>query len=111
MCPLSIYCVLSTPLAGGVRVTLQMAHLSSPLSKQYARAVRCTVLIIPYTRSFPCTLTLRRSRVSGRKKIAPAANISSSKYYIHYVPEPTCRGSVFLYMPPLAIKGEACDDT
>ena len=79
--------------------------------KQCARAARRTVLIIPYTRSLPCTPRLRRSRVSGHKKIAPAANISSSKYYIHYVPEPTCRGSVFLYMPPLAIKGEACDDT
>jgi hypothetical protein len=32
MCPLSIYCVLSTPLAGGVRATLQTAHLSNPLS-------------------------------------------------------------------------------
>jgi hypothetical protein len=38
--------------------------------------------------------------VTGRKKIAPAANISGSKYYIRYVPEPTCRGSVPLYMPP-----------
>jgi hypothetical protein len=32
MCPLSIYCVLSTPLAGSVRATLQTAHLSNPLS-------------------------------------------------------------------------------
>jgi hypothetical protein len=111
MCPLSIYCVLSTPLAGGARATLQTAHLSSPLSKQCTRAARCTVLIIPYTRSFPCTPMLHRSRVSGRKKIAPAANISSSKYYICYVPGPTCRGSVLLYMPPLAIKGEACNVT
>jgi hypothetical protein len=46
-----------------------------------------------------------------RKKVAPAANISSSKYYICYVPGPTCRGSVPLYMPPLAIKGEACNVT
>jgi hypothetical protein len=79
--------------------------------KQCARAARRTVLIIPYTRSFPCTLRLRRSQTSGRKKIAPAANISSSKYYIYYVPGPTCRGSVPLYMPPLAIKGEACNVT
>jgi hypothetical protein len=53
---------------------------------------------------------LRRSRMSGRKKIALAANISSSKYYIYYVPVPTCRGSVPLCMPPLAIKGEACNE-
>jgi hypothetical protein len=79
--------------------------------KQCARAARRTVSIIPYTRSFPCTSILRRSRISGCKKIAPAADISSSKYYIRYVPEPTCRGSVPLYMPPLAIKGEACNVT
>jgi hypothetical protein len=69
------------------------------------------VSIIAYTRSFPCTPILRRSRMSGRKKIAPAANISSSKYYIRYVPRPTCRGSVPLYVPPLSIKGEACSVT
>jgi hypothetical protein len=68
--------------------------------KQYARAVRRTVLIISCTRSFRSTPILRRSRMSGRKKIAPATNISSSKYYISYVPGPTCRGSALLYMPP-----------
>ena len=79
--------------------------------KQCARAVGSIVSIITYTESSPCTPILRRSRVSGRKEIAPAANISSSKYYICYVPGPTCRGSVPLYMPPLAIKGEACSIT
>jgi hypothetical protein len=79
--------------------------------KQCARAARRTVSIIPYTRSFPCTPRLRRSRMSGRKKIAPTANISSSKYYNRYVPGPTCRGSVPLYMPSLAIKGETCSVT
>jgi hypothetical protein len=72
--------------------------------KQCARAARRTVSIIPYTRSFPCTLRLGRSRMSGFKKIAPAANIGSSKYYIRCVPGPTCRGSVPLYMPPLRYK-------
>jgi hypothetical protein len=79
--------------------------------KQCARAARRTVFIIPYTRSFPYTPMQRRSQMSGRKKIAPLANISGSKYYICYVPGPTCRGSVLLYMPPLAIKGEACNVT
>jgi hypothetical protein len=100
MCPHDIYCVMSIPLAGGARATLQMAHLSSPLSKQYAPAARCAVLI-PYARSFPCTPRLRRSRVSGRKKIAPAEDIGS---YIRYVPGPTCRGSEPLYVPPLNYK-------
>jgi hypothetical protein len=79
--------------------------------KQYARAARRTVLIIPCTRSFPCTPILRRSRMSGRKKIALAANISSSKYYICCVLGPTCRGSALLYMPLFATKGEACNVT
>jgi hypothetical protein len=79
--------------------------------KQYARAARSTVSIVTYTGSFPCTSILRRSRMSGRKKIAPATNISCSKYYIRYVPEPTCRGSIPLYMSPLAIKREACTVT
>jgi hypothetical protein len=49
----------------------------------------------------PCTPRLRRSPVSGRKKIAPAEDISS---YIRYVPWPTCRGSVLLYMSPFNYK-------
>jgi hypothetical protein len=72
--------------------------------KQCARAAWRTVPIIPYTRSFPCTPRLCRSRMSRFKKIAPAANISGSKYYIRYVPRPTCRGSVSLYVPPLSYK-------
>jgi hypothetical protein len=79
--------------------------------KQCARAARLTVLIISYTRSFPYTPILRRSRMSGRKKIAPATNICGSKCYIRYVLGPTCWGSVPLCMPPLAIKGEACNVT
>jgi hypothetical protein len=49
----------------------------------------------------PSTPRLRRSRVSGRKKIAPAEDISS---YIRYVLGPTCRGSVLLYMSPFNYK-------
>jgi hypothetical protein len=72
--------------------------------KQCVRAATSTMSIIAYARSFPCMPILRRSRMSGRKKIAPAANISSSKYYIRYVPGPTCRGSVPLYVPPFSYK-------
>jgi hypothetical protein len=74
------------------------------VDKQCARAVRRTVHIIPSTRSFPCTPRIRRSRMSGRKKIALAANICGSKCYIHYVSGPTCRGSVPLCMPPFSYK-------
>jgi hypothetical protein len=86
------------------------AHVQSVV-KQCVRAMRRTVLIIPSTRSFPCTPRIRRSRMLGQKKIAPAASICSSKCYIHYVPGPTCWGSVPLCMPPSAIKGEACGVT
>jgi hypothetical protein len=81
------------------------------IDKQCVRATRHTVLIIPSARSFPCTPRIHRSRMSGCKKIAPSTNICSSKCYIHYVPGPTCRGSVPLCMPPLVIKGEACSVT
>jgi hypothetical protein len=49
----------------------------------------------------PYTPRLYRSWVSGRKKITPAASISS---YIRYVPGPTCWGSVLLYMSPFSYK-------
>jgi hypothetical protein len=79
--------------------------------KQCARAAGCTVSIIACARSYPCTPILHRSQMSGRKKIALGASIGSSKYYICYVPGPTCRGSVPLYVPPIVIKGEACNVT
>jgi hypothetical protein len=79
--------------------------------KLCARAKQLTVLTIPYTRSFPCTPRIRRSRMSRREKIALVANIHSPKSYIHYVPGPICRGSVPLCMPPSTINGEPCDVT
>jgi hypothetical protein len=85
--------------------------LVQSIVKHCARAARHTVSIIPCTRSFPCTSILRRSRMLGPKEIAPTANISGSKCYIRYVPGPTCWGSVPLCIPPLAIKGEACNVT
>jgi hypothetical protein len=74
------------------------------VGKHCARAEQRTVLIIPSTRSFPCTPRIWSSRASGHKKIAPAANICGSKRYILYVPGPTCRGPVPLCMPPFSYK-------
>jgi hypothetical protein len=128
---LCIYCEEDAPPATTLTGDVPSQHLMHPIQstsrrrqghptdgvpvlsvgKQYARAVWHTVLVIPSTRSFPCTPRICRSRMSGHKKIAPAANICSFKCYIHYVPGPTCRGSVPLCMPPSAIKGEACDIT
>jgi hypothetical protein len=72
--------------------------------EQCARSMRRIVLTIPSARSFPCTPKIRRSRTTGHKGIAPAANIYSLKCYILYVPGPTCRGSVPLCMPPFSYK-------
>jgi hypothetical protein len=102
--PLSIQCVLSTPLADGVRGHPADGVPVQYVVKQCVRATQRTVLTIPYTRSFPCTPRIHRSWMSGRKKIAPAVNISSFKCYIHFVPGPTCRGSVPLCMPPFSYK-------
>jgi hypothetical protein len=74
------------------------------IDKQCARAERRTVLIIPSTRSHPCTPKTRRSRMSGHKKIAPAANVCSPKCYILYVSGRTCRGSGPLCIPPFSYK-------
>jgi hypothetical protein len=83
-------------LAGGAPVR--------SVTKQCTRAMQCTVDIVPCTRSFPSTPRIHRSWVSGHGKIAPAANISSSKCYVHFVPGPTCRGSVPLCMPSFSYK-------
>jgi hypothetical protein len=78
---------------------------------QTVRPCQAAHCVIPSTRSFPCTPKIHRSRTTGHREIAPAANIYSPKYYILYVPGPTCRGSAPLCMYPSAIKGEACDVT
>ena len=123
-CSLCIYCGEDAPPATTLTGDVPSQHLMRPVpsagrrrqghpaggapagsvSKQCARAERRTVLIIPSTRSFPCTLMIRRSRALGHKKIAPAANICGSKRYILYVPGPTCRGPVPLCMPPFSYK-------
>jgi hypothetical protein len=97
---------MSTPLAGGVQAILQAACLSSPLSNStpVLRGALCPSSHICCQGSFPYTPIQRRSRMSRRKKIAPATNISCSKYYICYVPGPTCRGSIPLYVPPFSYK-------
>jgi hypothetical protein len=74
------------------------------VDKQCARAERRTVLIIPSTRSFPCTPRVHRSRMSGHKKIAPVANICSPKCYILYVPGPHVGAQYLCACPPFNYK-------
>jgi hypothetical protein len=66
----------------------------------------CSSSLICSQGSFCCTPMLRRPRKPGHEKIALVTSISCSKYYIHYVPRPICRGSALLYMPPLDYKRE-----
>jgi hypothetical protein len=83
--------------------------LDQSVGKQCACAERRTVLIIPSTRSFPCTPRIHRSRMSGHKKIAPAANICSPKCYMSLGPHVGAQD--LCACPPSAIKGEVCDVT
>jgi hypothetical protein len=121
---LCIYCREDAPLATTLTGDVPSQHLMCPVhsagrrrqghpadgapdqsvDKQCARAVWRTVLVIPSTISFPCTPRICGSRMSGHKKIAPAASICSSKCYIKDVPRPTCRGSVPLCIPPFGYK-------
>jgi hypothetical protein len=124
LCSLCIYCGGDAPPATTLTGDAPSQHLICPVQsdgrwcqghpadsapdqsvgEQCARAERRTVPIIPSTRSFPCTLRNRRSRASGHKKIAPAANIGGPKRYILYVSGPTCWGPAPLCMPPFSYK-------
>jgi hypothetical protein len=80
---------LSIPMAGGTTIP--------PHAPRSSSLVRCQG-------SFPCTPILLALRISGRKEMALVTSIRSSKYYIRYVPGPTCQGSAPLYVPPLSYK-------
>jgi hypothetical protein len=123
-CNLCTYCGEDAPPATTLTGDVPFQHLMRPVlsagrrrqghpagsapvhsvGKQCTRVERRTVLTIPSTRSFPYTPRIRRSRASGHEKLAPVANICSSKRYILYVPRPTCRGPVPLYMSPFSYK-------
>jgi hypothetical protein len=100
MCPHDIYCVLSIPLASGARPPCR--RRTCPVHCQNSTLMLRGALYSSLIReASPCTPMLYRSWVSGRKKVAPAASISS---YICRVPGPTCRGSALLYMSPFSYK-------
>jgi hypothetical protein len=71
---------------------------------QCDRTERRAILVFSSARSFPCTPRIRKSSVSGHKKIVSAIDISGSKRYILYIPGSTCRGPVPLCMPPFSYK-------
>jgi hypothetical protein len=68
------------------------------IAKQYARAARCTMSIITY--ALPGKLPLHANTTQIADVSVQEDCSSNSKYYIHYIPGPTCRGPVPLYAPP-----------
>jgi hypothetical protein len=79
--------------------------------KRCAGAMRRTVLIIPSTRSFPCTPRIRRSRASGHKRIAqPQTFVAPSAIFFTSL-GPHVGAQYLCACPPSAIKGEACGVT
>jgi hypothetical protein len=92
-----------SPLADGTAVR--------SVVKQCVRAMRRTMLTLPYTRSFPYTSRIRRSRVSGHEKIAPAENVLAPSAIFFMSLGPHVGAQYLCACPPSAIKGEACDVT
>jgi hypothetical protein len=97
---------MSSLLTGGDQATLQAVCPSTPVADNtpVLRHTLCSSSLVRRQGSFRYTPILRKPRISGRKEIALATSISCSKYYICYVPGPTCRSSAPLYVPPLSYK-------
>jgi hypothetical protein len=113
-------CRLTIPLTGDVPLHHLMCPVHSvgrqrpghlvggvpvhSITKQYARAARCTVPIHHHSyiarKASPARQCYADRGYQGVRKIALGTSISHSKYNIRYVPGPTCRGSATLYMPP-----------
>ena len=86
--------------AGGVAV--------HSIAKQCAHAAKCTVPIHHHSyvarEASPARQYYVDRGYQGARKIALGMSISRSKYYICYVPGPTCRGSAPFYVPPFSYK-------
>jgi hypothetical protein len=72
------------------------------IAKQYARAARCIVSIITY--ALPGKLALHANTTQIADVRVQEDWSSNPKYYIHYVPGPTCQGSAPLCVSPLSYK-------
>jgi hypothetical protein len=111
MCRLSIYCDLSTQLAGGVQAILQAACLSSPLpnSAPVLRGALCSSLLIREaspTRRYYADLGCQDARRLLQQRTLVAPSTTSVMFLGPHV------GARYPCMcPPLVIKGEACSDT
>jgi hypothetical protein len=107
MCRLSIKCALSTLLTGGDQTILQAACLSIPLagSTPMLRYTLCLSWLARYqgsSRKISILYTLQKLWCS-EISLALEAVVPS---FLPFVPGPTCRGSVSLYVASLSYKRE-----
>jgi hypothetical protein len=111
MCPLSIKCVLSTPLADGVRVTLQAARLSGLLPN--CALVPCDALWISslVQEASPARRGYADLGCQGTRRLPQQQTlVAPSAIYILSL-GPHVGAQYLCACPPSAIKGEACDVT
>jgi hypothetical protein len=90
-----------TPLPGGGLSVLQAACLSIPLASNtliLLRALRPSLLVCT-KEATAAYQHCARCRQHGPEDSTDFTCISCSRYYIRYVPRPTCRGSDSLYVP------------
>jgi hypothetical protein len=126
-CSLCIYCGEDEPLATTLTGDVPSRHLMCPVlsagrrcqtrpandtsdqstSKQCARSKQHTVLIIPSTRSFPCTPRIRRSRASGARRLPRQQTLVAPSAIFLMSLGPHVGAQHLCAFPPSAIKGEA----
>jgi hypothetical protein len=81
------------------------------VGEQCARSEQHTVLIIPSTRSFPCTPRIRRSQASGTRRLPRQQILVAPSAIFLMSLGPHVGAQHLCACPPSAIKGEAFDVT
>jgi hypothetical protein len=81
------------------------------VGEQCVRCEQHIVLIIPSTRSFPCTPRIRRSRASGARRLPRQQTLVAPSAIFFMSLGPYVGAQCLCACPPSSIKGEACDVT
>jgi hypothetical protein len=128
---LCIYCGEDAPPATTLKGDMPSQHLMCPVHsagrwrqghpanstpvqsvvKQCAHAVWRTVLVIPSTRSFPCTPRICRSRMSSIRRLPQQRTVVAPSAIFIMSLGPHVGAQYLCACPPPAIKGEACGIT
>jgi hypothetical protein len=85
-------------LAGGVPI--------HSVGRQYAHATACAALIMTHTLPRKRRRHINTICTTDIKALGDRPGITGISYFLPFVPGPTCRGSVSLYVPPLSYKRE-----